>query len=200
MTVKPEKELKVIWYMTAFIVFAVTAVILLTFYLFTDVNPKVIAGFSVAWLLSLVITLIWIPAAYRAVEYYIEDDSVKMKGGIFWRKQVTVPNQKITNIDITQGPFQRFLKLGTIHVQTAGAGGQQGQKAELKISGVRDTGKIKDAISENIASITPAFLKEKERGSLPSYQQVAKTGFSSEREVLADILEILKSIDERLKK
>jgi len=200
MTVKPEKELKVIWYMTAFIVFAVTAVILLTFYLFTDVNPKVIAGFSVAWLLSLVITLIWIPAAYRAVEYYIEDDSVKMKGGIFWRKHVTVPNQKITNIDITQGPFQRFLKLGTIHVQTAGAGGQQGQKAELKISGVRDTAKIKDAISENIASITPAFLKEKERGSLPSYQQVAKTGFSSEREVLADILEILKSIDERLKK
>ena len=122
MSIKPEKELKTIWYITTLIVFAVTAVILLVLYLFTSINQWVILGFSAVW----IITLVWIPAAYKAVGYYIENDSIKMVGGVFWRKQVTVPNKKITNIDITQGPFQRFLNLGTIHLQTAGAGGQQG--------------------------------------------------------------------------
>ena len=150
MIVKPEKELKIIWYMSAFILFIASLIIILTFFLFSDVNIWIPIGFSTVWLISLIIALIWVPAAYRALEYYIQQDSVKMKGGVFWRKHVTIPNRKITNIDITQGPFERFLKIGTIHVQTAGAGGQQGQKAELKISGVKEMGTIKDAIINNI--------------------------------------------------
>lgn len=195
MSIKPEKELKTIWYITTLIVFAVTAVILLVLYLFTSINQWVILGFSAVW----IITLVWIPAAYKAVGYYIENDSIKMVGGVFWRKQVTVPNKKITNIDITQGPFQRFLNLGTIHLQTAGAGGQQGQKAELKIIGVRDTVKIKDKILENIASST-ASVKEANRSNIMDQYIVSETGISRDREIFADMLEILKKIDEKLKK
>ena len=127
MTVKPEKELRIIWYVTALIVFALSAIVILFLFLFTDANYWAMVGFSAVWLISLIITLIWVPAAYRVIEYMIEQDSVKMKSGVFWKKHVTIPNRKITNVDITQGPFERFLKLGTIHVQTAGAGGQQGQ-------------------------------------------------------------------------
>ena len=199
MIVKPEKELKIIWYMSTLILFTASLIIILTFFLFSDVNIWFPLGFSTIWLISLIIVLIWVPAAYRALEYYIQQDSVKMKGGVFWRKHVTIPNQKITNIDITQGPFERFLKIGTIHVQTAGAGGQQGQKAELKINGVREMGTIKDTIINNINTSTVTGVREAEI-PLRNYSTETASGVSTEKGILFDILTTLKSIDERLKK
>ena len=199
MIVKPEKELKIIWYMSALILFTASLIIILSFFLFSDVNIWIPIGFSIVWLISLIIALIWVPAAYRAIEYYIQQDSVKMKGGVFWRKHVTIPNRKITNIDITQGPFERFLKIGTIHVQTAGAGGQQGQKAELKISGVREMGTIRDAIINNIIPSTVTGADEAEI-PLRTYSTETASGVSTEKGILFDILTTLKSIDERLKK
>ena len=199
MIVKPEKELKIIWYMSALILFTASLIIILSFFLFSDVNIWIPIGFSIVWLISLIIALIWVPAAYRAIEYYIQQDSVKMKGGVFWRKHVTIPNRKITNIDITQGPFERFLKIGTIHVQTAGAGGQQGQKAELKISGVREMGTIRDAIINNIIPSTVTGVGEAEI-PLRTYSTETASGVSTEKGILFDILTTLKSIDERLKK
>ena len=199
MIVKPEKELKIIWYMSALILFTASLIIILSFFLFSDVNIWIPIGFSIVWLISLIIALIWVPAAYRAIEYYIQQDSVKMKGGVFWRKHVTIPNRKITNIDITQGPFERFLKIGTIHVQTAGAGGQQGQKAELKISGVREMGTIRDTIINNIIPSTVTGVGEAEI-SLRTYSTETASGVSTEKGILFDILTTLKSIDERLKK
>ena len=198
MIVKPEKELKIIWYMSTLILFTASLIIILTFFLFSDVNIWFPIGFSTVWLISLIIVLIWVPAAYRALEYYIQQDSVKMKGGVFWRKHVTIPNQKITNIDITQGPFERFLKIGTIHVQTAGAGGQQGQKAELKINGVREMGTIKDTIINNINTSTVTGVREAEI-PLRNYSTETASVTSKEKEILFDILSTLKSIEERLK-
>ena len=198
MIVKPEKELKIIWYMSTLILFTASLIIILTFFLFSDVNIWFPIGFSTVWLISLIIVLIWVPAAYRALEYYIQQDSVKMKGGVFWRKHVTIPNRKITNIDITQGPFERFLKIGTIHVQTAGAGGQQGQKAELKINGVREMGTIKDTIINNINTSTVAGVREAEI-PLRNYSTETASVTSKEKEILFDILSTLKSIEERLK-
>ena len=194
-TIKPEKELKIIWYMSVLIFYTATLIMILMLFLFSDANIWVLTAMSAIWLLSLIIILIWVPAAYKALEYYIEEDSIKMKGGVFWRKHVTVPNKKITNIDITQGPFERFLKIGTVHIQTAGAGGQQGQKAELKIGGVKDMDKIRDTITGNLNFNTGAGnVIEK----IPA--TIAEITYVSEKEILLEILEILKGMDEKLKK
>lgn len=191
-TIKPEKGLKIIWYMIVLIFYTATLITILMLFLFSDANIWVLIAMSAIWLLSLIIILIWVPAAYKALEYYIEEDSVKMKGGVFWRKYVTVPNKKITNIDITQGPFERFLKIGTVHIQTAGAGGQQGQKAELKISGVKDMDKIRDTIIGNLNFNTGAGnVIEK----IPA--TIAEITYVSEKEILLEILEILKRMENK---
>jgi putative membrane protein len=199
MILKPERELKIIWYMIALILFISTLLIILMLFLFSGVNIWVLSGLSIIWLVSLILVLIWVPVAHKTLEYYIQQDSVRMKGGVFWRKHITVPNKKITNVDITQGPFERFLKIGTIHVQTAGAGGQQGQKAELKISGVRELEQIKDVIINNINSSTPANAGA---AGIPfqAYLTESTPGALSEKGILFDILTILKRIEEQLKK
>jgi hypothetical protein len=108
----------------------------------------------VGWLIVMLPILFWIPAFYRSLEYVIDNDSIKGKRGVFWKKGVTVPYTKVTNIDVTQGPGQRMFNLGTIHVQTAGAGGTQGTQAELVLLGIRDFNKLKDTIVERVKGYT----------------------------------------------
>lgn len=185
---KPEKEQLYLFILTWFIWFIIGfgACVLFLFY-------EVIIGFVISisvLCLIMVLVLIWIPAFYRSLEYVIANDSVKMKKGVFWRKQVTVPYRKITNIDVTQGPVQRMLNIGTIRVQTAGAGGTQGAHAELKLLGVRDFNGLKDAIMERV--IANASLKSKE-----VKKQIVD---ESDSEILRRILKELTTIRDVLEK
>ena len=92
----------------------------------------------------------WIPAYFKTLEYILDDEAVKMNKGVFWKKRVTVPYHKITNVDVTQGPIERMYNLGTIHVQTAGAGGAQGANAELRMNGIRELESLKNIIMDGV--------------------------------------------------
>ena len=94
--------------------------------------------------------IFWIPAFYRELDYSIEDDVVRSKKGVFFKKRVTVPFTKITNVDITQGPLQRYFNIGTIHVQTAGASVASGQNPELKMEGIRELDALRDEIMDRV--------------------------------------------------
>jgi membrane protein YdbS with pleckstrin-like domain len=159
---KPEKEQRIMW----FIGWAITFVIGLTVWIVLLLLVDTVA-FSlciVGWLILASLFLLWIPAFYKSLEYFIDSDSVKMNKGVFWKKHVTVPFTKITNLDVTQGPVQRAFDIGTIHVQTAGAGGPEGARAELKLLGVRDLDEVKDAIMERVRGYTilkPDEVKQK---------------------------------------
>lgn len=119
----------------------------------------------VGWLLLMLPILAYIPAFYKSLEYSIDDESVKLQKGVFWRKRVTVPFTKITNIDVTQGPVQRMFNIGSIQVQTAGASGQSGGQAELTMVGIRDTEGLKDTIMERVRGVVtpePAVVKKED--------------------------------------
>lgn len=141
---KPEKELKRLWTIAWVVSLILGILFWLLFLLFVDLLIVMILVF--AWILIMIPIIFWIPAAFRVLEYYIDDEGVKMKGGVVWKKYVTVPYLKITNVDITQGPLQRRYNIGTIHVQTAGSGGKQGEKAELKMNGIRELEKVRKLI------------------------------------------------------
>ena len=151
--IKPEKELKTLWLIT-WTIWLVAGVLLLTPLFFIGIESWIALTSIFVYILILIPVLIWINAAFNAIEYCIDDEGVKMKGGAVWKKHVTVPYSKITNVDVTQGPMQRYFNVGTIHIQTAGAGGQQGQKAELKINGIREMDKIKDIIIKKVKEVT----------------------------------------------
>ncbi|MDH5406581.1 MAG: PH domain-containing protein [Candidatus Aminicenantes bacterium] len=145
---RPEKEQKTIWLIIWMVLF-IPILALCVALLFTI--DKLIFGICTAgWVMFMACELFWISAFYRSLEYAVNRDSVRMKKGVFWRKQVTIPYPKITNVDVTQGPVQRMFNIGTIHVQTAGVAGPEGGKAELKMMGVRDLSGLKNAIMEGI--------------------------------------------------
>ncbi len=159
---KPENEQKTLWIIDWAIPFVIGLILLVIPALFVE---RVVFGICLAgWLIVMLLILLWIPAFYKSLEYIIDSDSVKAKAGVFWRKNVTIPYTKVTNLDVTQGPIERIFDIGTIHVQTAGAGGQQGAKAEQKLVGIRNLDGLKDTIMERIRDYTisaPDQVKEK---------------------------------------
>ena len=159
---KPENEQKTLWIIDWAIPFVIGLIVWVILALFVE---RVVFGICLAgWLIVMLLILLWISAFYKSLEYVIDSDSVKAKAGVFWRKHVTIPYTKVTNLDVTQGPIERIFDIGTIHVQTAGAGGQQGAKAEQKLVGIRNLVGLKDAILERIRCYTisaPDQVKEK---------------------------------------
>ncbi len=187
---KPEKELKILWIITWAILLVLGIIFLAV--LSIEVSVQVVGVSILGWIVIMIPVIIWIPAAFHALEYYIDDEGVKMKGGVVWKKHVTVPYSKITNVDITQGPLQRYYNIGTIHVQTAGAGGKQGEKAELKINGIRKLEEVRNTIIEKVKDSTylVARREESKEESVPIGKVL----------IFEDILQELKEIRKLLEK
>jgi uncharacterized membrane protein YdbT with pleckstrin-like domain len=139
--------------------------------------------------------LLWIPAFYRSLEYTVDSHSVKMEKGVFWKKLVTVPYEKITNVDISQGPLQRMFNIGIIHIQTAGAGGAPAAIAEQRFRGVRDLEGLKDTIMERVKM-------ERVKGyTIPRPEEIKKeVADESDSEILKRMLKELVAIREVLEK
>jgi len=188
LTLRPEKEQRTLWFITWVIVFVIGTPFWIVVPFFVADILIFFGVFLFVWLVIMILVAIWIPAAFKALEYTIDDDGVKMSGGVVWKKYVTVPYSKITNVDITRGPLQRLYNIGTIHVQTAGAAGKQGEKAELKLAGIRDLEKVREVIIENIKDL-----------NYPGSGRMKKEISSGDETVSKDILNELRDIKDILR-
>ena len=186
--VKPEKEQKTLWFVGWAIPFILGLALWVILLLFT-VDKLIFGLCAVGWLILMMPILLWMPAFYRSLEYVIDIDCVRMKKGVFWRKRVTVPYPKITNVDVTQGPVQRMFNIGIIRVQTAGAGGAQGAKAELRLLGVRDLEGLKDTIMERVRSYTISRSEEVKKEVVDESNSEVLRHMSKELTTIREVLE-----------
>ncbi|MFC1489876.1 PH domain-containing protein [Candidatus Latescibacterota bacterium] len=184
LNISPRKEHKNVWMISWTITFSIIALPLVAAVIFIpDTAGKIVFGvFLSIFTVSMMLTRIWYPVFFKSIEYGIDNDTVKMNCGVFFKKRVTVPFQKITNVDISQGPLERKYNIGKIHVQTAGAGGAQGAQAELRFSGIRDLDELKDRIMDGV------------RGHVAAPSAVNTRDEASEMSLLKDILNELKAM------
>lgn len=131
------------------------------------VGRYVLGSIWAAFIVYMICVRLWIGPYYRSFAYRIDEDAVRMQYGVFWKQDITVPYNKITNVDVTQGPLQRAFGIGIVHVQTAGAGGAQGSRAEIRLSGIAELREIKRILvtylqkyEVNRNEIIPAGAKE----------------------------------------
>ena len=70
------------------------------------------------------------------------------KRGVWFRQTGIVPYDRITNIDIYQGPLMRLLGFSLIKLQTAGYSGQK--KAEITMEGIVEAEELRETIRSMI--------------------------------------------------
>ncbi len=64
----------------------------------------------------------WILAklTYRFWGYQLTEEAFKKEHGVIWKKYVSIPYERIQNIDIHRGILARILGLSDLKIQTAG--------------------------------------------------------------------------------
>ncbi len=128
--------------------------------IFASFKAKIIT--SVPILGALIFIVYWIWDYYNSMIYKLTENEIIWKRGIWFRKTGIVPYNRITNIDIVQGPISRMLGIATINIQTAGYSGQQA-KPEIRIEGIERFEELKDLII--------GFVKGKKPVAVESYDK-----------------------------
>jgi len=106
-----------------------------------SVNTAVLLNilFALAILLFFtVFSYVWARLSYRFYKYELREDGFRKEHGVIWKKYVTIPYDRIQNVDIYRGLIARILKLSDLHIQTAGmsSGGQRGRMTEGRLPGL----------------------------------------------------------------
>lgn len=93
------------------------------------------------WFFVFIVLILWIvfsyiiaKLTYHFYKYELREDGFRKEYGIIWKKYVTIPYDRIQNVDIYRGLLARILGLSDIHIQTAGMSATVGRYGAYGIS------------------------------------------------------------------
>jgi len=116
----------------------------------------ILAGFLIA--------LVWVGKYCNSMHYKLTDHEMVWHRGVWFRKTGIVPYNRITNVDIEQGPVSRRFGIATIKIQTAGYSAANVRKAEITIEGMRNFEEIRDTIMGMVKGQKPVAVETYEKG------------------------------------
>jgi len=122
----------------------------------------VIVSILLPLLATVVFFAYWIPKYCSSVSFLLTENEIVVEKGVWWKKKSIVPYNRITNIDVVQGPLSRKFGIASIKIQTAGysmAGGFSAKGAETEIFGVKNYQEIRDFILNTIRGIKPVAVE-----------------------------------------
>ncbi len=105
-------------------------------------DPGVLAVSAVG-LLIVICSLVAASLHVRALEYWIEGTTLRINEGILVRKLKSIPLDRVTDLELTQGPLMRLCGIWSLQVQTAG---RMQQTPEGIIWGPREPETVRDTI------------------------------------------------------
>jgi len=181
---KPDKAFMKLYYAYLLIVDAIIflgvilpAVVSSVVYLPLDQALIVVASLILPFLLAVWFIAYWIPKYYLSTSFLFTESEIVVERGVWWKHKSTVPYNRITNIDIVQGPVSRHFGLGKIRVQTAGysaAGGGAGAIAEAQIFGIKNFEEIRNFILTQVRGLRPVAVEAAVEAEAPVAKQAAQ--------------------------
>ena len=142
-------------------------------------------------LFSIVFIWYWIDRYYASISYSLTDNEIVVHKGVWWKKKGYVPYNRITNINIIQGPISRHFQLGTVLIQTAGFSGSAGsaggfRPAEAVVFGVKNFEEIKDKAMDFVREIRPVAVEARAEAIAPQ---------NINRQILTELKKISKALE-----
>ena len=164
-----DDKLRTYWYVQMVLVFVVTVVgiALLPFWLL---------GWG-QW---------YVRRSFDALQCDLNERSLVVKRGIFFRVEKTIPLDKIQDLTVKEGPLLRWLGLRSLKIETAGQGTPGASEADL--IGIVDPLEFRDAVLRQRDSLSGA----------PALPAATHEGGSDPTvELLTEIRDLLKGMAER---
>lgn len=169
------------------VVFLLLGAIITTPLLFIGGPASIIfTVFLCAYLLLLILTAIWVNLYYKSMFYTFTESEILVEKGVLWRHRNIIPYNRITNVDIRQGPMARLLRLWDIHIQTTGHHTYGGYgTAEAYLQGIRNAEEVKEFVMNMVRRPKPTAVEaEAEIPAPENVEQEILTELKKIREVL----------------
>jgi len=155
---RPSKALLVLWLIPALLVALVGSGIALA--VVASAEDMAPAALAVVGLVCLVVVfaIISFPVVlhFYSIRYEINDRHVVKFAGVLWKVRRATPLEKITNIDVRQGPVETLIGIGQVWIFTPSTGMQM---PEIKLVGLTGAEQYKEMIlarCEAVRSSEPA--------------------------------------------
>ena len=91
-----------------------------------------------------VIFACWVKLYYQSMWYELHEDEMRWKRGVWFRTTGIVPYNRITNLDLRQGPVMRWLGISSLSIQTAGYSGKAAP--EIRIEAIDHAEELRELI------------------------------------------------------
>ena len=152
--------------------------------------------FIVILLILVFAVYFWVHRYYNSTVYHLNDTEMTWKRGVLFRKTGVVPYNRITNIDIIQGPVMRLFKISNLQIQTAGSSGAK--VGDISIIGVEDAEPLRAFIMDFVRGTAPVSAVTGSGESSFETQAPASMNTDMER-LIFEVSEIRKLLEEQKK-
>jgi uncharacterized membrane protein YdbT with pleckstrin-like domain len=99
-----------------------------------NISVTIIGMVPVVIVAYLILLFVWAKLTYRFYKYELTDIGFKKESGVIYKKYVTIPYDRIQNVDIYRGIWARILGLSDLHIQTAGMSAVMGKYGAVGVS------------------------------------------------------------------
>jgi len=128
------------------------------------------------------------PEYLRRLSARLTTQAVEIRKGVFFRKEITIPLNRITDVRLHDGPIMRRYNLRGVSVETAGQAGQNAG-TEGDLIGVIDAVAFRDAILRQRQAVLGG-----EQSAVPAPPATPP----GDAQVLTEIRDILSRIEDKL--
>ena len=144
-------------------------------------------AFAMGYLIPLVVFTTYAILFFHTIRYELDDRYVTKASGVLWKKRRSIPLEKITNLDVRQGPIERIFGYGNIWVFTPSTGAAT---PEEKLVGITNPHDMKQTMIERSEAVKqPQAIAAQESKVEPTGEVVS---------LLSDIRDSLKNIESSL--
>jgi uncharacterized membrane protein YdbT with pleckstrin-like domain len=100
----------------------------------------------VAYLPLVLLGYVWAQLSYKYYKYELRQDGFRKEYGVISKRYVTIPYERIQNVDIIRNPVSRILGLSDLQVQTAGMSGVALVEGRLPAIDPQEAEKLRDEL------------------------------------------------------
>lgn len=104
----------------------------------------------------------WISKYYDTMIYKLTENEIVWRRGVWFKRTGIVPYNRITNVDIIQGPISRMLEIASLKIQTAGYSAPSqgfGSLSEIKIVGMKQFEELRELIMQFVRGKKPVAVE-----------------------------------------
>jgi len=140
----------------------------------------------------------WVHLYYKSVVYHLNETEMTWKRGVWFRKTGIVPYNRITNIDISQGPVMRLFSISNLQIQTAGSSGNKAM-SEISIIGMEDAEPLRAFIMDFVRGTPPVSAVTGSGETEPVRNGTARTELSGAEmtKLIEEVVAIRKLLEEK---